>query len=85
MMLVHWGNTNSKHNHSTTAYWADNWDQVPSDKRGNHSCFDPEKDLVIPAWKRPDVTSLTLKLWDRYKSQTSKKKKHVFAISISQT
>ncbi|XP_071737540.1 uncharacterized protein [Rutidosis leptorrhynchoides] len=65
MMLVHWGNTNSKYNHSTTAYWADNWDLVSSDRRGNHSCFDPQKDLVIPAWKRPDVTSLSLKLWAR--------------------
>ncbi|MBA0558257.1 hypothetical protein Golob_015285, partial [Gossypium lobatum] len=65
MMLVHWGNTNSKHNHSTTAYWADNWDKIPSDRRGNHSCFDPAKDLVLPAWKRPDVTSLSAKLWSR--------------------
>ncbi|KHG29546.1 hypothetical protein F383_12444 [Gossypium arboreum] len=65
MMLVHWGNTNSKHNHSTTAYWADNWDKIPSDRRGNHSCFDPAKDLVLPAWKRPDVTSLSATLWSR--------------------
>lgn len=65
MMLVHWGNTNSKHNHSTTAYWADNWDPIPSDKRGNHPCFDPEKDLVVPAWKQPDPGSLRLKLWAR--------------------
>ncbi|KAK2653248.1 hypothetical protein Ddye_013104 [Dipteronia dyeriana] len=63
MMLVHWGNTNSKHNHSTTAYWADNWDRISSIRRGNHSCFDPDKDLVLPAWKRPDVTSLGSKLW----------------------
>ncbi|KAK0596596.1 hypothetical protein LWI29_017159 [Acer saccharum] len=63
MMLVHWGNTNSKHNHSTTAYWADNWDKISSIRRGNHSCFDPDKDLVLPAWKCPDVTSLGSKLW----------------------
>ncbi|XP_059646319.1 uncharacterized protein LOC132292199 isoform X1 [Cornus florida] len=63
MMLVHWGNTNSKHNHSTTAYWADNWDRIPSDRRGNHPCFDPDKDLVLPAWKVPDVDALSLKLW----------------------
>ncbi|XP_043711978.1 uncharacterized protein LOC122660809 [Telopea speciosissima] len=63
MMLVHWGNTNSKHNQSTTAYWADKWDQIPSHKRGNHPCFDPEKDLVLPAWKRPDPSSLRSKLW----------------------
>lgn len=65
MMLVHWGNTNSKHNHSTTAYWGDNWDNIPSSKRGNHPCFDPEKDLVVPAWKRPDGSRLSKKLWAR--------------------
>ncbi|XP_048225885.1 uncharacterized protein LOC8278954 isoform X2 [Ricinus communis] len=65
MMLVHWGNTNSKHNHSTTAYWADNWDKISSDRRGRHPCFDPDKDLVLPAWKRPDVSALSTKLWAR--------------------
>ncbi|KAL7138513.1 hypothetical protein ABFS83_10G169300 [Erythranthe nasuta] len=65
MMLVHWGNTNSKHNHSTTAYWADNWDTISSDRRGNHPCFDPDKDLVLPAWKHPDERSLNVKLWAR--------------------
>lgn len=65
MMLVHWGNTNSKYNHSTTAYWADNWDRIPSDRRGDHPCFDPDKDLVLPAWKRPDVNALSSKLWAR--------------------
>lgn len=66
MMLVHWGNTNSKHNHSTTAYWADNWDKIPSDKRGIHPCFDPDKDLVLPAWKVPDANVLASKLWAWY-------------------
>jgi len=66
MMLVHWGNTNSKHNHSTTAYWADNWDKIPTEKRGNHPCFDPAKDLVLPAWKRPEPGAIWLKLWSRY-------------------
>ncbi|CAN6577068.1 unnamed protein product [Malus baccata var. baccata] len=65
MMLVHWGNTNSKHKNSTTAYWADNWNDISSDKRGNHPCFDPDKDLVLPAWKSPDVNSLSSKLWSR--------------------
>ncbi|KAF5750199.1 Exostosin family protein isoform 1 [Tripterygium wilfordii] len=63
MMLVHWGNTNSKHTNSTTAYWADNWNRIPSTKRGNHPCFDPEKDLVLPAWKLPNLASLSSKLW----------------------
>ncbi|XP_020580195.1 uncharacterized protein LOC110024520 [Phalaenopsis equestris] len=65
MMLVHWGNTNTKHNHSTTAYWGDIWDSIPSDRRGNHPCFDPEKDLVLPAWKRPEPGAIWLKLWAR--------------------
>ncbi|CAN1183534.1 Probable glucuronoxylan glucuronosyltransferase F8H [Linum perenne] len=65
MMLVHWGNTNSKHNHSTTAYWADNWNNITSDRRGTHPCFDPDKDLVLPAWKRPDASSLSMGLWAR--------------------
>ncbi|CAN4099793.1 unnamed protein product [Withania somnifera] len=65
IMLVHWGNTNSKHNHSTTAYWGDNWDAISLDRRGNHPCFDPDKDLVLPAWKRPDEGSLNAKYWSR--------------------
>ncbi|XP_074279187.1 uncharacterized protein LOC141604650 [Silene latifolia] len=65
IMLVHWGNTNSKHNHSTTAYWADNWDTISPERRGNHPCFDPTKDLVVPAWKRPDEISFRSKLWTR--------------------
>ncbi|KAI3973582.1 hypothetical protein MKW92_033308 [Papaver armeniacum] len=65
MMLVHWGNTNSKHNHSTTAYWGDNWDPIPSSIRGNHPCYDPEKDLVLPAWKKPDPDSLRLNFFAR--------------------
>ncbi|MQL79110.1 hypothetical protein Taro_011525 [Colocasia esculenta] len=69
MMLVHWGNTNSKHNHSTTAYWADNWDHIPSSKRGDHPCFDPKKDLVLPAWKHPNPGALWLKLWARTRKE----------------
>ncbi|KAK8949023.1 putative glucuronoxylan glucuronosyltransferase F8H [Platanthera zijinensis] len=65
MMLVHWGNTNSKHNHSTTAYWGDIWDDISSHRRGNHPCFDPEKDLVLPAWKKPEPGAVWLKLWAR--------------------
>ncbi|GAB2261464.1 hypothetical protein Droror1_Dr00002461 [Drosera rotundifolia] len=74
VMLVHWGNTNSKHNHSTTAYWADNWDGISLARRGNHPCFNPYKDLVLPAWKRPDLISLKSKLWARPREQ----RKHLF-------
>ncbi|CAA0812736.1 exostosin family protein [Striga hermonthica] len=69
MMLVHWGNTNSKHNHSTTAYWGDNWDGISPDRRGNHPCFDPRKDLVLPAWKRPNEQSLGARLWARTREE----------------
>ncbi|KAE9613064.1 putative EGF-like domain, exostosin [Lupinus albus] len=65
MMLVHWGNTNTQHYHSTTAYWADDWDYIPSNRRGVHPCFDPDKDFVLPAWKNPDVGVLSSKLWAR--------------------
>lgn len=65
MMLVHWGNTNLKHNGSTTAYFGDNWNTISSDRRGNHTCFDPEKDLVLPAWKTPDANALSNKHWAR--------------------
>ncbi|KAI4325685.1 hypothetical protein MLD38_031063 [Melastoma candidum] len=65
MMLVHWGNTNSKHKNSTTAYWADKWDGVSTERRGNHPCYDPDKDLVLPAWKIPDANALKLQLWAR--------------------
>ncbi|XP_010516383.1 PREDICTED: uncharacterized protein LOC104792052 [Camelina sativa] len=65
MMLVHWGNTNSKHNHSTTAYRGDNWDSISDERRGDHPCFDPRKDLVIPAWKVPDPYSMRANYWAR--------------------
>ncbi|KAL6596347.1 hypothetical protein ACP70R_047711 [Stipagrostis hirtigluma subsp. patula] len=69
MMLVHWGNTNTKHKNSTTAYWADNWDHIPLDRRGDHPCFDRRKDLVLPAWKEPEPGAIWLKLWARPRSK----------------
>ncbi|KAL9241303.1 hypothetical protein vseg_015433 [Gypsophila vaccaria] len=69
IMLVHWGNTNSKHKRSTTAYWADNWNNISPERRGNHPCFDPSKDLVVPAWKQPDEISFQTKLWERPRNQ----------------
>ncbi|KAL7168967.1 hypothetical protein ACSBR2_034069 [Camellia fascicularis] len=45
------------------------WDRIPSDKRGNHPCFDPDKDLVLPAWKRPDVNAMNSKLWARLREK----------------
>ncbi|KAH1258127.1 putative glucuronosyltransferase [Glycine max] len=80
MMLVHWGNTNTKHYHSTTAYCPDNWDGIPSDRRGFHPCFDPEKDLVIPAWKVTHVHVLSSKLW----AWPLEKRKTLYSMGIRQ-
>lgn len=66
MMLVHWGNTNSKYNYSTTQYPPDKWDLVPKRWRGKHACYDPKKDLVMPSWKHPDPNLLQRQLWTRY-------------------
>ncbi|OWM67216.1 hypothetical protein CDL15_Pgr000668 [Punica granatum] len=65
MMLVQWGNTNTKHKGSTTAYWGDNWNDISAERRGNHPCFDPDKDLVLPAWKYPDANALSQEFWAR--------------------
>lgn len=65
MMLTHWGNTNAKHKTSTTAYFADNWDPIPPEWRGHHPCYDPAKDLVLPAWKFPDPYPISQKFASR--------------------
>ncbi|EFJ04733.1 glycosyltransferase-like protein [Selaginella moellendorffii] len=64
-MLVHWGNTNSKHKKSTTGYFADSWDDIPKEWRGDHPCYDPLKDIVLPAWKNPDPRSVAERFWSR--------------------
>lgn len=69
MMVVHWGNTNTKYNYSTTGYYPDNWDRIPLEDRGNHPCYDAEKDLVLPAWKVPDPSIIAAKLWARPRSR----------------
>ncbi|KAL4198314.1 hypothetical protein AMTRI_Chr03g45290 [Amborella trichopoda] len=67
MMVVHCigGNTNSKHNYSTMAFERDKWDQIPREKRADHVCFDPDKDLVLRAWKPPDAFALKSREWAR--------------------
>jgi hypothetical protein len=65
-ILVHWGNTNSKHKGSTTAYPADNWNDIPKEWRGDHPCYDPLKDIVLPSWKVPDPYPVLEKFWARY-------------------
>ncbi|XP_024372401.1 uncharacterized protein [Physcomitrium patens] len=67
MMLSHWGNTNAKHKASTTAYRADNWDLIPPEWRGDHPCYDPAKDLVLPAWKFPDPYPIVQNLSSRHR------------------
>ncbi|KXZ50749.1 hypothetical protein GPECTOR_15g434 [Gonium pectorale] len=62
VMLSHWGRTDFPHA-SNTAYGQDNYSQPlehpshPGDWRQwtslVHPCFDPTKDLVIPAFKQP--------------------------------
>ena len=65
-MLAHWGNTNAKYTTSTTAYPWDNWDPIPLDWRGDHPCYDPAKDLVLPAWKFPDPYPVLQNFSSRY-------------------
>eukprot|EP00850_Spirogloea_muscicola_P023503 SM000362S13790 [mRNA] locus=s362:53583:57514:- [translate_table: standard] len=54
VLLTSWGNTGVPHNGSTTAYSLDRWDLIPESLRGNHTCYDPAKDIVLPAWKPPN-------------------------------
>ncbi|CAM6115149.1 unnamed protein product [Calypogeia fissa] len=65
IMLVHWGNTMSKYNYSTTEYPPDSWADIPIELRGTHPCYDPAKDIVIPAWKTPQPDIIKWKLWAR--------------------
>ncbi|CAM6091825.1 unnamed protein product [Calypogeia fissa] len=65
IMLVHWGNTQSKHNYSTSAYDSDRWTYIPKAFRGVHPCYDPSKDIVLPAWKMPDPEIMKQNLWAR--------------------
>ncbi|KAH1198867.1 hypothetical protein GmHk_18G052358 [Glycine max] len=65
MMLVHRGNTNTKHDVSFNdvgACYAPKF-IIPSNRRGFHPCFDPKKDHMIPAWKVTNVHVLSPKLW----------------------
>lgn len=63
IILTHWGRMEMNHT-SNTAYAADNYDAdfrhpqlQPTDWREiirGHPCYDPKKDLVIPAFKEPN-------------------------------
>lgn len=53
VMITHWGNTESVHRGQQTAYSADWWNVIPHEIRGDHPCFDPQKDIVVPARKDP--------------------------------
>lgn len=55
----------SRHNYSTTAYPADSWGFMPEGFRGTHPCFDPTKDVVMPAFKAPSESHLRQRLWER--------------------
>eukprot|EP00850_Spirogloea_muscicola_P014518 SM000105S13863 [mRNA] locus=s105:168661:173853:+ [translate_table: standard] len=71
-MLSHWGNTGSKHNESTTAYGYDVWTGIPTELRGNHTCFDPAKDIVLPAFKNPSAFRVDERLWETPLRQRTK-------------
>ncbi|CAI5946693.1 unnamed protein product [Closterium sp. NIES-64] len=62
IMLAHWGNTGSTHKGCTTAYYHDDWSVMEESVRGDHPCFDPEKDVVMPAWKVPGVWARAQKI-----------------------
>ncbi|CAI5502258.1 unnamed protein product [Closterium sp. Naga37s-1] len=62
IMLAHWGNTGTTHKGCTTAYYHDDWSVMEESVRGDHPCFDPEKDVVMPAWKVPGVWARAQKI-----------------------
>ncbi|CAI5473404.1 unnamed protein product [Closterium sp. Yama58-4] len=62
IMLAHWGNTGTTHKGCTTAYYHDDWSVMEESVRGDHPCFDPDKDVVMPAWKVPGVWALAQKI-----------------------
>ena len=61
LLISHWGNTMAAHNRSTTTYDPDRWDPpydppsglTLSSLRGNHACYDPTKDIILPSFKDP--------------------------------
>eukprot|EP00850_Spirogloea_muscicola_P011004 SM000066S20479 [mRNA] locus=s66:617960:624215:- [translate_table: standard] len=65
ILLSHWGNTNTVHKTHTTAYPSDKWGLINNSFRGDHPCFDPEKDIILPAWKGPDVNNIRSRYWAR--------------------
>eukprot|EP00850_Spirogloea_muscicola_P008664 SM000046S16445 [mRNA] locus=s46:710421:716713:- [translate_table: standard] len=65
ILLSHWGNTNTVHKNHTTAYASDKWGLINDTFRGDHPCFDPEKDIVLPAWKAPDMKNIQSRYWAR--------------------
>ncbi|GJP79128.1 hypothetical protein CLOP_g9378 [Closterium sp. NIES-67] len=62
MMLAHWGNTGTRHKGCTSAYYHDDWSAMERGVRGEHPCFDPDKDVVMPAWKVPGVWARAQKI-----------------------
>ena len=66
ILVSSWGNTESAHAGSTSAYPADNWQHMPADVRGSPPCFDASKDIVMPAFKPPNEMHLFARLWSRW-------------------
>lgn len=61
VMITHWGNTEMVHKGNQTAYGPDLWGVIPPAIRGPHPCFDPSKDIVVPARKAPDYLNTELR------------------------
>lgn len=59
VMLSHWGNTGHPHTGSQSQYGHDIWNRTmgPDIRNPDQPCFDPAKDIVMPAWTTH--TSLT--------------------------
>ena len=73
VFITHWGNTGTKHDHSTTGFGNDNWDALRNPKGpvgdvlGGWRCYDPAKDIVVPPWNvmRPKEKHANPAKWAR--------------------
>ena len=65
-MLSGWGNTEASHRGSVTSYHPDDFSAIAEEVRGDHPCFEEEKDVVLPAWKHPRVEFYRGGWWERW-------------------
>lgn len=62
-VLSHWGNTGRVHKGAFTAVGQEMWTAIPVTLHGMHRCFNPRKDIVMPAWTPPNVEHLHEQYW----------------------